>query len=127
MKTLRKKQQVTPKVGSPVFVNDMGTEEGWSRLQSPSPVSGSSSPCPIHSEQQQQPPPSKPKSPQQDCILVEEANKSLKKESLRRLQQMIERNRHLAPHLRSSYVVEGLDGLDSEICDENHVDPERAH
>ena len=127
MKTLRKKQEVTPKVGSPDFINDMGTEEGWSRLQSPSLVSVSSGNVCITGNSNKNNG-NNSNGQQQKVPLPEELSpKSVKKQSMRRLQTMIERNRHLAPHLRSSYVVEGLDGLDSEICDESHVDPERAH
>ena len=113
---MRKKQTVTPKVGSPTnFINcDSGKEEGWSRLSTSSPVL--------------------PKNEGHfaSSILKENGSHELsmqekRRESLRRLKELIERNRNLAPHLRSSYVVEGLEGLASETCDENHLDPERAH
>lgn len=115
---MRKKQDVTPKVGSPDFINDMGTEEGWSRLQSPSPVSRSSSSMSTGGGYGKQ---------QRATSPEELSPKTVRRQSLQRLQEMIERNRHLKPHLRSSYVVEGLEGLATELCDENHIDPERAH
>ena len=104
---------MTPKVGTPDYVNDHGTEDGWSRLQTPSPLLINNSGCVIQSERAKSPEDLSPK--------------SMRKQSLKRLQQLIERNKNLAPHLRSSYVVEGLLGLETEICDENHLDPERAH
>lgn len=39
------------------------------------------------------------------------------KQSMKRLQTIQERNQHLPPHLRSSYVYEELPGLEASFCD----------
>ncbi|KAI1291957.1 hypothetical protein HDE_07530 [Halotydeus destructor] len=45
---------------------------------------------------------------------VEQTFEEVKEKSMKRLQDIIERNKNLPPHLRSSYVVEGLPGLGEE-------------
>ena len=43
--------------------------------------------------------------------------KKMSKASLKRLKDLKERNQHLPPHLRSSYVVEELPGLEPTFCE----------
>lgn len=120
-----KKQEVTPKVTEVAPINESGCEDGWARLRTPSPMPVRSQMLLQHQQQQQQ-----QQLDQQQQIISPPPSITpaiAKKNSLKRLQQIQERNKHLPPHMRSSYVVEEFPGLESSICDESHVNPEKGH
>ena len=144
MKTMRKKQNVTPKVGRRDFADargesSMSSDEGtWGRslsaspppipagtptgyyilplnLNAATPVRTISSPMPMRA--------TITVSPSVPTVSEEEDEVARKKQSLERLKELQERNRSLPPHMRSSYVVEELPGLGPSLCDEQNVRP----
>lgn len=123
-----KKQEVTPKVTEVAPITENGSEDGWARLRTPSPMPLRSQVLQQHQQQQQQL--QLQSDLQQQTITTPPPSITpaiTKKNSLKRLQQIQERNKHLPPHMRSSYVVEEFPGLESSICDESHVNPEKGH
>jgi hypothetical protein len=146
MKTMKKKQSVTPKVGRRDFVDargesSMSDEGGWgSRISDmiiPPHPAGSSTGYQLlphmlsHVELSSAIPVTTTPSPtpmRATIILADEDldPETLRQWSLARLQELQERNKQFPPHLRSSYVVEELPGLSSTACDERHLRPERS-
>ena len=146
MKTMKKKQNVTPKVGRRDFVDARGEssmsneERGWgSRIAdmvvpppAGSPTGYQLLPHMMSHVQLSPPTPvttTPSPTPMRATITFIDDDidpETLKELSMMRLQELQERNRHFPPHLRSSYVVEELPGLSSTMCDERHVRPERS-